>query len=381
MEKDLKIPDEINLLIVKAITEKLSDNDLSVIADWLRADKSNTEYLRSFVNSWILSGAGKSTQEFIPEKSLMKLKERMDKAQKYTSETAGRKFLKWSAVAAAGTLLFILGFLFSGLNNKTSRAEISSPEITEIVCPLGSKTKITLSDGSEIWLNAGSTLKYSGIFGITERAVELEGEAFFSVKSDKDKPFIVNTHGMVVRATGTKFNIKSYNDELTETAILVEGSIEVEIKKKTEDFEKVTLKPNQKLIVLNEVARIIEPGDLTEKKLPVKEVSVPVKTNLESNIKAELYTSWKDDKWIIQKEPLGSFVALLERRYNIKIGFRSEELKNYKFSGTIRNETINQIMEAIRLTAPVKYVIIKDSVILEIDSGLKRRFESIITKR
>lgn len=379
MEKEIKIPEEINLLITKAITEELNEEDLLKIGNWLKADKANAEYFRNLTGSWFISGFYKEN-EFDPDRSYEKLKNRLTENKKQRTGIFRIKLVRWSAAAAASVIIFILGSLnpWSGIKKDK---ELFKSGITEIISPFGSRTRIMLSDGSEVWMNAGTRIKYSDSYNISERVLELEGEAFFSVKSDNEKPFIVKTFGLVVKALGTKFNVKSYSDELTETAVLVEGKIEVEVMKKEKDSEIYTLEPNQKLVVLNGTTRIFGPEEAPEEKSLVKKTPLPVKIDIESNIKSELYTSWKEDRWVILREPLSTLVTSLERRYNMKFRFADNELMDYKFTGIISNETIDQILEAIRLTAPARYVIVKDSVILYTDPVLKKKFQSIITKK
>ena len=91
-----------------------------------------------------------------------------------------------------------------------------------------------------------------------------------------------------------------------------------------------------------------------------------------------LYTSWKDHRWIIYREPLSTLAPMLERRFNLKIIFNDEQLKKYKFTGTIENETIDQILNALRLTAPLDYQINKDTLRLNLNLNSKEEFKRIM---
>ena len=98
------------------------------------------------------------------------------------------------------------------------------------------------------------------------------------------------------------------------------------------------------------------------------------------NIKTELATSWKDTYWVIADKPLWMLATDLERRYNLKIRFNSEELKNYKFTGTFENETVEQILKALSLTAPVQYYFDKNNVVLSLNQATKEKFNKMIIK-
>jgi ferric-dicitrate binding protein FerR (iron transport regulator) len=112
----------------------------------------------------------------------------------------------------------------------------------------------------------------------------------------------------------------------------------------------------------------------------VKVKPAPFKVDFTKEVRTEFYTSWKDNRWVIEGEPLETLVPVLERRYNLKFRFADEEVKAYKFSGTIQNETIEQILEALTMTAPVKYHIKRDSVLLEIDLISREQYTRLTNK-
>jgi ferric-dicitrate binding protein FerR (iron transport regulator) len=287
---------------------------------------------------------------------------------------------RWFHVAAAGLLFFMLGSLVTWFSGRKSEPSVIAQEATEIICPYGSKSKIILPDGSEVWLNAGSSLRYENNFNKDKRDVSLVGEAFFTVTTNKEKPFIVNTKGMVVRAFGTEFNVKSYPEEKSESAILVEGKIDVEIKNTGKESDIFNLKPNERLVLRSEKVEITSQTETNSN--PQKRIeTTPVKVDYITNIKPVLYTSWKDEQWIIESEPLETLVPMLERRYNMKFRFVNDDLKKFKFTGTLQNETIDQIMEALRMTAPIEYKIVKDSVTLRLDEKLSKQYSRIISRK
>src|SRR6187200_2887242 len=112
----------------------------------------------------------------------------------------------------------------------------------------GNRTKIVLPDGSQVWLNAGSNLDYNNsVFNKDLREVTLNGEAYFDVTKNADKPFIIHTKKMDVKVIGTAFNVRSYNDERTAEASLIRGSIEVTLKDRKD--QKIVLKPNEKISI------------------------------------------------------------------------------------------------------------------------------------
>jgi ferric-dicitrate binding protein FerR (iron transport regulator) len=255
--------------------------------------------------------------------------------------------------------------------------------LTEITAPKGAKCIIVLPDSSTVWLNAGSKIKYDKSFNFKDRTIELIGEAYFSVAKNENCMFKVKTSDLIVGALGTKFNVKAYPEEETIMATLEEGKIDVELINVKKAAEQIILKPNENMIFYKADKKLqivasqnnvnSRPDDILETKQSVSKIKII------SNVNTELYTSWKDDKWIFLGEPLPVLASKLERRYNVKIIFAEDELRSYKFSGTIENETIEQIMQALRLTAPLKFQTKKNTIILSVDEKLKQKYKKIIT--
>jgi ferric-dicitrate binding protein FerR (iron transport regulator) len=257
---------------------------------------------------------------------------------------------------------------------------------TTIQMPLGSKSNVTLPDGSSVWLNAGSTLTYPADFGLDTRELQLVGEAFFDVKSDSLMPFLVHTVGMTVRAKGTRFNVKAYPDDEMMAATLEEGKLDVLIQATEKaPSQNIELRPNQQFVILKSQQKNMPEEKSRKMKEQQPSIAAIPKIDIKegrliSNVQTKLSTSWKDTHWVITDEPLYKFVADLERRYNLDIHFDSEELKNYKFTGTFENETVEQIFTAISMTAPVNYRFNKNQVILSLNKTKIDKFNQMVQK-
>jgi ferric-dicitrate binding protein FerR (iron transport regulator) len=256
-----------------------------------------------------------------------------------------------------------------------------------IIVPRGAKSNITLPDGSNVWLNAGTTLTYNQNYGQKERRLHLTGEAYFNVARDRLHPFVVQTSDIIVKALGTKFNVKAYPDEKTISATLEEGKIDVSLMNKSGKGENVILKPNEKIIYFKELrasetyTESVEDKARQDAKADEIHALKLEDASILTHVQTKLYTSWKDPRWIIEGEPLGTLAPLLERRFNLQIVFSDDELKKYKFTGTIENETVDQILNAMRLTAPLDYRINKDTIKLTVNNELKNEFGKIMTRK
>ena len=287
----------------------------------------------------------------------IKIKQQISKSSKQTKENAfiaPATILKWAAIFV---LVFLTGAMFSYfIFNETSSTTKNT--YSEIVAPYGSKTEMILPDGSKVWMNAGSKLKYPNDFNKSNRDVILEGEAFFKVEKNKNLPFIVDAYGLDIKVVGTTFNIKAYESENTITTILVEGKVMLESDKY--QFEKeVLLNPSQKAVFSRR-----------NKQLAI--------TDLE-DVYSEI--SWKDNQMIIKGEKLSDIAVKLERRYNVAIRFGSNDVKNYKFSGTLKDETIQQVLDVIKITAPIDYRMNGKDITLTTNTATINSYRKFSSKR
>jgi ferric-dicitrate binding protein FerR (iron transport regulator) len=184
-----------------------------------------------------------------------------------------------------------------------------------------------------------------------------------------------------IKALGTSFNVKAYPSENLLTATLVEGSIKVEGNAQTGEFS-YTLKPKQNItlvtasgtILPKENVRRVTPGARDEDKV-IRKID---RIEVASNVNTELYTSWKDRRWVIEHESFLSFAEMLERRYNVNIAYDPAEMHDISFSGTIENETLEQVISILQLSAPLKYKFGKGEVEISLDKSQMSRFKKVM---
>ena len=392
MEKREFENNDIELLIVSYLTGLITEEDLVQLNEWINDNEENRSHFNILKESWILSGEKSRDSITHTEESWNTFRYKL--AQNRLGSEVGLgfrsrekvNFTKYLKLAASWLLLFGLGsavtWWISGRPKETTTT--TTNRIIEISTPLGAKSIVVkMPDSSQIWLNAGTTITYNQDYGQQTRTLNLNGEAYFEVAKDSLHPFIVNTQCIVVRACGTRFNVKAYPEEKTISAILEEGKIDIRILGKANNTTRVLLKPKDKLIYHKE--ETIEMGKyIKSAEVKVKpQVNQPVKLkdiSILSDVRTELYTSWKDPRWIIYREPLNTLAPMLERRFNLKIIFDDEQLKKYKFTGTIENETVDQILNALRLTAPLDYQIYKDTIRLTLNINSREEFKRIMIK-
>ncbi|MEO1010445.1 MAG: FecR domain-containing protein [Bacteroidota bacterium] len=201
-----------------------------------------------------------------------------------------------------------------------------------IYVPYGQTFSITLSEGSKVWLNSGSTLKFPHFFAPSaQRKVFLMGEGFFDVAKDAERPFIVRAENVDVEVLGTRFNVSAYGTESNITTTLVEGSVNVFKESKPED--KVLLYPN------HQAAFAKEKGTFALKKVNTK-----------------LYTSWMENKLVIDHLSFQEILDRLERSYNVTIINTVDDLNAERYMGEFENETLDTILHTIAASTPFTFV-------------------------
>ncbi len=284
-------------------------------------------------------------------------------------------------IAAAVLLFFII--LASGiLLFRTFITQNFRLTNSEYNVPYGSRSQMVLPDGSKVWLNAGTKIKFNNRFGLNNRDLYLEGEAYFVVKPAK-KSFHVITRVVSVEVKGTVFNIKAYADEDIVETTVEEGSVQLFLRN-DKKHEKVMLYANQRAIYNimkdklsdNKVKEHVE-RETEKNALVLTDNNVIKNVIIDKKIEPEIYTSWKDEKWIVEREELQQLAKKLERRYNVKVFFKDESLRSYVFSGVLRDETLEQVLNYIKLTAPVGFEIKNNQVTLFENSILKSQLKQI----
>lgn len=230
----------------------------------------------------------------------------------------------------------------------------------EVTTRYGSKTKVTLPDGTVVWINSGSKLVYNNrSFGVQNRQVTLVGEGFFDVAHDAVHPFIIQAGKISVKVLGTSFDIKSYPEDKTVEATLIKGSIEVTITDKPQ--KKVLLKPHEKLTVFTDDRMITQNLDAIKPDDKQKGYKITPMTFIPSD-STVVETSWVQNKLAFRSEPFSDLAVQMERWYNVQINFSDGKVKQYRFTGIFVNESLDQALKALQITAPFHYRIEKNQV-------------------
>lgn len=284
-----------------------------------------------------------------------------------------KRALYFSAAAAVLAGVFLLGRALPGTGQDL--APVNQPSYTEVKSPYGSRSEIKLPDGTSVILNAGSTLKYRNDFNQNNRDIDLYGEAYFKVAKNAELPLIVTAGYIDVIAVGTEFNIKAYPEENTIETTLIEGKVEIaNSKENMNEEELVNLVPNQKAIFYKgEDEYKLESIVKEDKPLPVEpfleKILIAPKADVEKTV------AWTEGRLILRGENLENLGIDLQRKYDVKLVFVDEDLKNYRFTGTLDDETLEQVLNVIKLTAPIDFTLDGKTVYLFTDPLQLEQFQ------
>ncbi|HRO48000.1 FecR family protein [Agriterribacter sp.] len=274
-----------------------------------------------------------------------------------------RYFMQVAAFSTLALLLSYAVYYFSqaGTAGREEMAgqEKHAAEKSEIATRPGAHSKIILPDGSTVLLNAGSKLTYNKHFDAAIREVELTGEAYFDVKKDVQRPFIIHAQEMNIKVLGTAFNVKSYPGDKSSETSLIHGSIEVTMNSRP--YEKIILHPSEKLVVMNDA---YTGKEAVGKKNRVPSSVVISKINYAPADSAVIETSWIDNRLIFRNKIFTELAAELERKYGMTFRFDDENTKQLMFDVNFKNETIQEVLQALQLANPFNYSIEKETIVI-----------------
>jgi len=329
----MNVNEKVDAQLLKRYVEGNASPEESVIVkQWFADENLKRQLFNLSVDMWEKIPPDIEIQELDGSRILDRIHHRIKREESVFSKEQGKLTIflgKLSRVAAILLLPALLTtvFLYHRINTIYSDTSYS-----EIYAPAGTRTTFHLPDGSTGWLNGGSALKFPSRFQKNFRNVELIGEAYFHVTPGKRNPFIVSTFHIDVKVHGTSFNVMAYADEPVTEVTLESGSVEV-FKKMDEDrVSIVKLKPDQSLSYNQKNGNVnLVAGRSYDK------------------------TAWIEGKLVFRYEPLSEVINKINRWYNVNIQITDPELKDHIYYGTFQNETLEEALKLLQLTAPIRY--------------------------
>ena len=311
-------------IITKYLEGRATAEEQNRLLGWLRKKENRADF-HSLKLKWekeldagSFPGNGEKSWNSIQEQLLQK---------SYSGWQQSRRIQQVFRIAAIFFFIISLSGVIWFFADRTEPAQL---HYSSVIAENGQISKVELPDGSHVWLNSGSELKYNNFFAEDNREIELEGEAYIQAAKNRELPMVVRSGEINVKVLGTRFNVAAYPESGFVDVVLEEGVVEL----RSPDLEKLLyeLKPGERAQF-----------DRNERKLSVSEVNT------------SKFTAWKEGMMNIYDQSLTEVIQRLETRYNQKFVV-DKSAEDYHFTFTIKNEPLDEIIRLMEKIAPVKAV-------------------------
>ncbi|MBN2814388.1 MAG: FecR domain-containing protein [Bacteroidales bacterium] len=326
-------------LLIKYLKNNCTDDEFDEVVGWIKTEAQQKEAQSWSLDQWTMFEPEPGRKDEKKYLALLhkihyeiNLKHRNNKDSKVITLS---KVTTWLSRAAAILFIPLIGVLFYLLSNNNFQfgkfADITVDSL-EVIAPIGSRTVVQLSDGTEVNLNYGSKIKYPRNFIGDTREIILSGEAYFDVAHNQQKPFIVKTGKLDVKVLGTEFNVKAYPDDNFISTTLVKGSVALEKNLPGEKPKSIeTMIPGQHITY-----------NICSDKFTSTQGSI------------DKYIAWKEGRLVFDNESITDIAEQLERIFNVKIEL-DENVKYLTYSVTFFNDPLFLILDLMKETTPITY--------------------------
>lgn len=316
----MKTETNIHELAIRYFEGCIAQAEEKLLFDYIGQTEENRARFRQWEKEWKSTNEGdeQTMQEW------QRLQCRLRTQEAVIPMLPRRHFSIWRRVAAVAVIVLLTAAGTLGIRSMVSLS--SAEDFFVFEAPYGEKSKMTLADGTVVWLNAGSVLKYSDKFNERNRKVILYGEAYFEVTRKEKAEFTVQTCGYDVVVKGTKFDVSAYPEDSVVTTALLEGSVEI-----YRGEQRIEMKPGE-MVKLDMVT-----GKITRTRNDVKQ-----------------WKAWSENRIEFEDITLKELVTKLSRQYDVNIRLESEQVGAKRFRISLRNrETIGEVMTALQEIIPI----------------------------
>lgn len=312
---------------IGAYLDNRSDKESeAIIKAWLKQSPANIQLFKEIVDTSYLTRQKPTAYQPDTEQLWAELMNRIQPSEK-KPKTRILRYLKYPAVAAALIIAFLCGQLLTPTTEQQAELPLT---YASLVTEAGQRSQMTLPDGTRVWLNADSELKYASNFNSQNRDVYISGECYFEVSKNPHKPFIVHANDLQVKVYGTHFNVRESARQQQSEVTLVEGKVEV-------------LSPE------NQSLSYLAPGE----KLTLRENRYSVKK--EQNPLAQI--AWTQGVLTFVDQPFEEVVEYLENWYGVSIQLDQALHNNHRYTFKVKTESLREVLELISVITPIRYKI------------------------
>ncbi|HCI71029.1 MAG TPA: hypothetical protein DHV30_10715, partial [Balneola sp.] len=345
-------------LLAKFLAEECDNSEKQLVSEWLSKSSKNRETMKEFEKLWEASGHSDFSEDvFDSNLEWVVLQHRIeDETLNFNKKSVNRS--TWlslynpilptlSKVAALFLVAAVVGLFFID-RFYVEEVQPVEPAFNEISMDKGYRGGVTLSDGTKVYINSDSKIIIPKVFKSNKREVFLEGEAFFEVAKNPNKPFLIRTKGAIVEVLGTSFAVRNYPGDNIIQTVVSEGTVSFSSDNKS---------------INNGV--ILTAGNLGRLNLDNNEI----KTEHVSDI--DFYLSWKDGYLTFQNEKMKEVAKQLERKYDIEVVFDSKEIADMKLTAELRSRSLVRVLETISMSLKIDYTLLHDRVSFELPDDLE----------
>ena len=318
--------------IKRFVTGQASPEDKKLIYDWIQENPDKKGLLFSKKDIWESSRLGTKEIQKIENAEWLDLQSKIN-----SSEASSFNFYKNFKIAAIVILSVGIGwfsrFFYSDheFPNEVALQKVSATK--------GQIKEVFLADGTHVWLNSDSEILFPGRFSKNNRTVKLEGEAFFEVTANEEKPFLIKTKNHTVKVVGTRFNICEYPES---------------------NIIETTLEKGKVKILSGNIIKDLFPGEQLSFNTETSEVRI-------SKVDLEIYTTWKDGRYVFNDEPIDKIFTIIERWWDVKIDY-PEKMKSERITGVLRKyKPVEQHLQVIKQLTAIDYQINNDQILVTLN--------------
>lgn len=320
-------------ILIKYIEGTLPDDERAQVDDWVAASPENAKLLEQVYFTLQVTDRVRVMESVDPEMALVRFKSKVRKQNKKVSLHRSLQMLQRVAAVLFIPVLVLSAYLFMQIGQEEVR-------MVEVRTNPGVVSTFDLPDGSKVWLNAGSSLKYPKNFWPECRQVELTGQGYFEVAKNPEKPFIVKVDPFYsVEVLGTRFDVSAYKDDEFVSTTLVEGSVQLNIAQAGGHVTHQILKPDER-------AEFTRVGG----KLYI------------TSVNADNNTAWRNGEIIFKNQPMSRVLKALTRHYNVRFDVKDKEVLEAIITAKFKEEQLPQVMEYLKLASNVKFKISKPAI-------------------
>jgi len=308
------------------LSGELSDNDRAMIDIWRTELPENEALYHESLKAWEALSLLNEMEQFNSFAALKKVNTKLSESKPATW---------WMTIQRVAAILVLPLLVYSGyltIQKHPNNSQQEQVMMQTVSSRQGMVTQFALADGTKVWLNSGSQLQFPDRFTGDKREVILKGEAFFEVVKNKNQPFRVNANELKVEVLGTSFNVINFEDDSQSEVVLVTGKVALTSENGQIKKEFGTMHSGQRAVYEKEKRKVIT-----------------------AEVDVEKYIAWRDGNLIFRDDSMEDVVKRLSRWFNVEIAINDPEIKNYIYKATFKNENLTQVLNLLKLSAPIDY--------------------------